>query len=102
MNKYDTFYFYDVRWRNEDHQMENSQGFILADSFPQAASKVEASFDCIDNMSIEKVNNNDLFELEDLILFLERKSAIPKEEDAIAGPQIIEALNALREVDTVN
>lgn len=88
-----TFYQYKVIWYNESDEEEpwckvTTKGLLTAVSFTSAASQVEKNFDAIDSVEISAINDCDLLDYEDLLLFLAPKSNIK----STIGPQLIAAL----------
>ena len=88
-----TFYQYKVIWCNEYDEEEpwckvTTKGLLIAASFTDAVDQVEKSFDAVDTVEISAINDCDLLDYEDLLLFLAPKS----NTKSTIGPQLITAL----------
>ena len=88
-----TFYQYKVIWCNEYDEEKpwcevTTKGLLTAVSFTDAIEQVEKNFDAIDSVEINAINDYELLDYEDLLLFLAPKS----NTKSTIGPQLIAAL----------
>jgi hypothetical protein len=84
------FYKFTVKWRNEDEQLEVSEGVVRAESFSDACSQlIELAFDDVESVLIEPIGENGCVLLfEEILSYLNHKT----ETTSTIGPQLREAL----------
>lgn len=72
----ETFYHYTVKWYAEDDGYKEiiSQGFVLGSNFGEVCEKVEASYDCIQTITLDSINDLGTLELDDLIDYLKESN----------------------------
>jgi len=84
----DNFWLYKVTWFIDGETRQN-QGIVCAESFAEAAGKVDKNYDNVSDMTIISTDCYEVFDLGDLLEFLRIDE---KEERSELGPQLIAAL----------
>ena len=82
------FWLYKVTWFVDGETRQN-QGIVCAESFAEAAAKVDKSYDDVSDMTIISTDCYEVFDLSDLLEFLKIDE---NEESSKLGPQLIAAL----------
>lgn len=84
------FYKFTVRWQNEDHQPEVSEGILAAESFSDACNQlVELAFDDVESVYIEPIGESGCVLLfEEILEYLNNKT----QDVSAIGHQVLEAI----------
>lgn len=80
------FWLYKVTWYF-DNELRHNQGFICADSYAEVATKIDKSYDEVQEMTIVGIDAYDVLDFEDILDFMGATS-----ESSGLGPQLIAAI----------
>jgi hypothetical protein len=80
------FWYYRVTW-NFDNETRHNHGFICADSCAEAAAKIDASYDDVEEMAILGMDCYEVLDFEDILDYLGNT-----QEDSGIGPQFFATL----------
>jgi hypothetical protein len=80
------FWHYKVTWYF-DGALHHNQGFVYADTYAEAADKIDRSYDEIHEMTITGMDAYDVLDFEDILDFMGAAS-----ESSCLGPQLVAAI----------
>lgn len=82
------FWFYKVTWYF-DNEVRHNQGFICANSFAEAAEKIDNSYDDVEEMSIVYMDLHEVLDFEDI---LDMGATFYENKHSEIGHQVLEAI----------
>jgi hypothetical protein len=89
------FYYFDIKWHNEDGCEEHTEGFVTANNLVDATIKLVEDYDCVYEIILKEASKFRGMTLEELTEFL--TSLLPENTlEDICGTQVQMALENLR------
>lgn len=87
-----SFYYYVIDWcdKDDNYAVKTSKGILTAESFYDVANKLEEYFGCIQTLTVDAINDDDIITPEDLQEYLENKTptVINKHPDYIQRKEV--------------